>query len=139
MRLVFGTLEDISWVEKIEGSFNAVFHLALSDVRLDAHEDQRFIDAVMNRGIGRFIYFSSICAAGVDLSPQPLREECEPLFLAADFYGMYKWDVEQYLRARAAEGAFDAAIIRPTIVYGPGERANLFQLFQAVRKGNLAL
>jgi len=47
--------------------------------------------------------------------------------------------VEQYIHKSAANGLYDAAIIRPTIVYGPGDKSNMFPLFESIRKRNLAL
>jgi nucleoside-diphosphate-sugar epimerase len=139
IRFLYGTMEQHSWLNELERPLDAVFHLALNYDRLDPEADRALLDKLVEKGTRRFIYFSSICAAGLDLSPQPLCESNKPLFWARDFYGQYKWQVEEMIRARAAKSALDAIIIRPTIVYGPGERANLFQLFEVVRKGNLAL
>lgn len=139
VRVAYGEMEDVSWTKGLPHPFDGLLHLAVNWDRLDTGEDQALIDAFASNGMNRLIYFSSICAAGVDLSPQPLTEEMEPIFLDRDFYGKYKWAVEKFVRLRVAEGAFNAAIVRPTIVYGPGDRSNVFPLFEAVRKGCLSL
>jgi nucleoside-diphosphate-sugar epimerase len=139
VRVVYGEMEDVSWTKDLPHPFDGLLHLAVNWNRLDPREDQALIDAFASKGMERLIYFSSVCAGGVDLSPQPLCEETEPIFLDRDFYGKYKWAVEKFIRARVAEGAFDATIVRPTMVYGPGDRSNVFPLFEAVRKGCLSL
>lgn len=139
LSFVYGSLEDLTWTKQIKTSFDVLFHLAINWNRLDAKEDLTLIDSFVAKGLRHLIYFSSICAAGLDLSPQPLTEDNEPKFLNRDFYGKYKWNVEQKILCHSNKKGYDAIIIRPTIVYGPGDSSNLYPLFNAIRNRNLAL
>lgn len=139
LRLLPGRIEEPSWLPRAGGPFDVLFHSGLNWDALDPAEDEAIIDAFAEKGLGRLIYFSSVLAAGPDLSPQPLREGNEPQFLARDVYGPYKWRLEQFVARRAREGAFDAFVVRPTIVYGPGDRSNVFPLFDFIRKRQLPL
>lgn len=139
LNLVFGQMSDISWLTSLPQDLALVLHLALDWDRLDATEDARLCEALGRFPLHRMIYVSSICAAGLDLSRQPLSEDNHPSFLERDYYGKYKWEVEEYIRNKCTDGGLSAAIIRPTIVYGPGDRSNVFPLFAGVRKDNLSL
>jgi len=120
LHLIYGSMDDLSWADNLVHPFDILFHVAINWDRLDPKEDQNLINIFAEKGLKNLVYFSSICASGIDLSPQPLLENNKPIFLAKDFYGKYKWDVERYIHQSAANGLYDAAIIRPTIVYGPG-------------------
>ncbi|MAE62812.1 MAG: epimerase [Phycisphaeraceae bacterium] len=78
----------------------------------------------------RFVLVSSIAAAGPGTPDRPRREidPCEPVTP----YGRSKLEGEQALR----EGAGDLpwTIVRPPIVYGPGER-DVLTLFRMCLKG----
>jgi nucleoside-diphosphate-sugar epimerase len=138
-RVIPGTMENLSWIRSMNDPVDVLVHAGVDWVRLNLQEDAALIDAFAIKGCRRLIYFSSVCAGGLDLSPQPLREGTAPAFLKRDFYGEYKWDVEQWIRHRADEGVLDATIVRPTIVYGPGDRSNVFPLFDAIRRRKLSL
>ena len=69
-------------------------------------------------GVGRFVFLSSV-NAGPDAEP----------------YGYWKWRTEEALRDTYAGGAMEVIVIRPALVYGPGARANLQLLIEAVRRG----
>lgn len=137
LHLVPGHLGDLSWSDGLPEDLEIVFHLAVNWDRLDAAEDERFYETLRRFSLRRLIYFSSVCAAGLDLTPQPLREDVAPRFLPGDFYGRYKWEVEEATRSRFSSAA--ATILRPTIVYGPGDKSNVYPLFEMIRRGRLSL
>jgi nucleoside-diphosphate-sugar epimerase len=91
------------------------------------------------RDLPHMIYFSSICAAGLDLTPQPLKENQEPLLKENDFYGQYKLTVEEKLIEQSQGGGFPVTIIRPTIVYGPGTMTNAYALYKMIANRQLVL
>jgi nucleoside-diphosphate-sugar epimerase len=139
MALVFGSVAQLDWLPGVAGPFDAVFHLAVNWEHLDPTIDEDLIKAFIEKGMKRLVHFSSICAAGVDLSPQPVCEDGEPRFLERDFYGRYKWKAEVRIRDLAAVAGLPTTILRPTIVYGPADRTNLFPLFEPVYTGHLCL
>lgn len=85
-------------------------------------------------GVKRFIFISSIKVNGeatiID-SPFNSRNSRKPL----DFYGQSKSEAEEQLLQLAEETDLEVVIIRPTLVYGPGVKANFASLLNLVSKG----
>nr|WP_321410899.1 NAD(P)-dependent oxidoreductase [uncultured Carboxylicivirga sp.] len=139
INFVFGDILNHLGLNKLQTFPKIVFHLAADWSRLNVQDDQEFIDFLIKKKINKLIFYSSICASGLDLSTQPLDENNKPEFLPSDYYGKYKYGVESYINSKSTEGEFTGINLRPTIVYGPGDTSNLYPLFQAVRNGNIAL
>ncbi|MHC5347867.1 UDP-glucose 4-epimerase family protein [Metapseudomonas furukawaii] len=85
-------------------------------------------------GVRRFIFISSIKVNG-EGTPlgSPYRADAQPQ--PADPYGISKMEAEQGLRALAAETGMEVVIIRPTLVYGPGVKANFLSMMRWLHKG----
>jgi nucleoside-diphosphate-sugar epimerase len=85
-------------------------------------------------GVRRFIFISSIKVNG-EGTPlgSPYRADAQPQ--PADSYGISKMEAEQGLRALAAETGMEVVIIRPTLVYGPGVKANFLSMMRWLHKG----
>lgn len=85
-------------------------------------------------GIKRFIFISSIKVNGevTELGyPFKSTEARSP----KDFYGQSKSEAEEQLLQLAGETGLEVVIIRPTLVYGPGVKANFSSLMNLVSKG----
>jgi dihydroflavonol-4-reductase len=118
----------------------AVFHLAgvtKASKQRDFWEGNQgltrnLLQAMDSHGPDRqFIcYLSSLTAAGPD-SARPFPEEAAPANPVSQ-YGASKLAAEELLLAQA--GRRPVAIIRPSVVYGPRDRAML-PLFKLVRRG----
>ncbi len=78
--------------------------------------------------VRRFVYVSSLAAAGPSLPGSPASEEGEPRPVTP--YGESKLLGERYVRQQAVP----YVILRPAAVYGPRD-ADLFLAFKSVRKG----
>lgn len=84
-------------------------------------------------GVRRFVFLSSIKVNGEVTSCRPFSE-----FDSANPEGPYavsKWEAEQGLKEVAAETAMELVILRPTLVYGPGVKANFLKLLQLIDRG----
>ncbi|MFS1423626.1 UDP-glucose 4-epimerase family protein [Shewanella sp. 10N.286.48.B5] len=85
-------------------------------------------------GVKRFIFVSSIKVNGESTL-------CSMPFTAAnarspeDFYGKSKSEAEEQLLQLAKDTGLEVVIIRPTLVYGPGVKANFASLMNLVSKG----
>lgn len=83
-------------------------------------------------GVRRFVYVSSIKVNGeeniVPYTPDSLPKPTDP-------YGISKWEAEQGLRKIASETALEVVIVRPTLVYGPGVKANFLNMMKIISKG----
>ena len=84
-------------------------------------------------GVRRFIYLSSIKVNGEETFPgRPFTEQ--DLSAPVDPYSISKYEAEDRLRQVAGETAMEAVIIRPSLVYGPGVRANFLSLMRCLNK-----
>jgi len=85
-------------------------------------------------GVKRFIFISSIKVNG---EATELGHPFKAIDRRApeDFYGQSKSEAEEQLLDLAEETGLEVVIIRPTLVYGPGVKANFASLFNLVSKG----
>ena len=86
-------------------------------------------------GVKRFVYLSSTKATG-ELSPLSGFSETDPA-QPEDPYGVSKWEAEQALVEISKTTSMEVVILRPPLVYGPGVKGNILDLFKAVKRGAL--
>ncbi|GIA50577.1 glycosyltransferase [Vibrio cholerae] len=85
-------------------------------------------------GVKRFIFVSSIKVNGEStLLGKPFKQDDNRN--PEDFYGQSKSEAEEQLLKLANETGLEVVIIRPTLVYGPGVKANFASLMGLVAKG----
>lgn len=85
-------------------------------------------------GVKRFVFVSSIKVNGERSSlGEPFKhgDICNPL----DYYGVSKSEAELQLIELSNVTGLEVVIIRPTLVYGPGVKANFASLMNLVSKG----
>jgi len=100
--------------------------------RVNVEGTARLAREAARAGVGRFVFVSSIKVCGEesaaaytpDSSPNP-----------TDPYGISKWEAEQALRKIEAETGLGVVVIRPTLVYGPGVKANFLKMMKTVSRG----
>lgn len=105
----------------------AAYNLVNADYSLNLAQAAMSADIPLRR----FVFLSSLAALGPAAynSQQPITEETLPAPVTE--YGKSKLLAEQYLKAVSG---LPLSIIRPTAVYGPGEK-DLFVLFKTLSKG----
>jgi nucleoside-diphosphate-sugar epimerase len=88
--------------------------------------------AAARNGVRKFIFVSSI-AAVCTRSDAPVddRTPCAP----TDAYGWSKFEAEQALAAELKDSAADWCILRPPLVYGPGNPGNMRRLIRLMGTG----
>ncbi|MDP1666442.1 MAG: SDR family oxidoreductase [Methylobacter sp.] len=85
-------------------------------------------------GVQRFIFISSIKVNGESTSlGRPYTTEDQPV--PVDPYGISKLEAEESLRQLADETGMEVVIIRPPLVYGPGVKANFYDMMRWLEKG----
>jgi UDP-glucose 4-epimerase len=84
-------------------------------------------------GARRFVYVSSIKVNGEATTDRPFEPEDVPA--PQDPYGISKWEAEQALARLGRDTGLEIVIVRPPLIYGPGVKANLLRLIQAVHRG----
>lgn len=94
---------------------------------------ERLFKAADTAGVKRFIFLSSVKAAGERSNDTPLTLENSPG--PEDAYGRSKQDAEQALLDMAREKNCALAILRATFVYGWPPVGNFKSVINAVKKG----
>ncbi len=94
---------------------------------------RHLVEAALQAGVKRFVYFSSVKAMGEGnpsgSDPAPLDESNSP---SPDSpYGQAKARAEQVV---LGAGLPHAVVLRPVMVFGPGEKGNLPRMVEAVRR-----
>jgi nucleoside-diphosphate-sugar epimerase len=100
--------------------------------RINLAGTQAVLADALDAGVQRFVYVSSVKAAGED-ARRCIDETSgiEP----ADPYGRIKRDCEQQVLAACVEHGVHAAVIRPALVYGAGVKGNIAAMAAWIRKG----
>uniref|UniRef100_A0A7C3ZXR8 NAD-dependent epimerase/dehydratase family protein n=1 Tax=Planktothricoides sp. SpSt-374 TaxID=2282167 RepID=A0A7C3ZXR8_9CYAN len=133
------------WYDALK-NIDAVIHLAarahiLNDTNpnpeaeffaVNSEGTANLVKQSIQAGVKHFIFISSI-GAMASLSNQPLQENspCQP----DTPYGRSKLAAEQALISLASESDMTWTILRPTLVYGPGNPGNMERLIKLVKKG----
>jgi nucleoside-diphosphate-sugar epimerase len=100
--------------------------------RVNVDGTRTLLDAAISAGTRDFVLASSVKAVG-ERNDAAWTEDTLPAPL--DPYGITKLEAEQLVRAYAASHGLHAPILRLPLVYGPGMKANVLRLFDAVANG----
>lgn len=90
------------------------------------------LDAAVKAGVERFVFLSSSKAVG-DPGPHCVDEGWDSA--PESPYGQAKRAAEQRVLAVGQAQGLHVVNIRPVLVYGPGMKANLARLIEAIRRG----
>jgi nucleoside-diphosphate-sugar epimerase len=135
VRLVAGDLHATRALAEAAEGQDLVFHVAGATSALDEAGFHRAnvegtrheVDAATAARVGRLVHVSSLAAAGPSEPGRPLRGDEPPRPVTA--YGRSKLAAEEAVRA----GRVEWAIVRPPMVYGPGDREFL-RAFRAAHR-----
>ncbi|MBI3778646.1 MAG: NAD-dependent epimerase/dehydratase family protein, partial [Gammaproteobacteria bacterium] len=84
-------------------------------------------------GVRRLVYLSSIGVHGRHSGAGVFIERDPPA--PYDAYTLSKWEAEKALHAVSAESGLEVVILRPPLVYGPGNPGNFLRLLELVSSG----
>lgn len=138
------TMND-AWKQVDYTKYDAVFHVAgiahvdpkpeMAPLYYKVNRDLSIEVAqwAKNNGVKQFIYMSSriVYHASKDMNPNITTPETEPN--PNDFYGDSKLQAEKGLNELSCD-KFKVAIIRPPMIYGPGNKGNLPRLAWLAQK-----
>ena len=130
--------------EEAMDSVDTVFHLAAKahartagpgdaeHVAVTVDGTRRVLAAARHAGVSRFVFMSSVKAAG-EGGDIPVDEGFERPPLTA--YGRAKREAEELVLRSAEESGMHVVVLRPALIYGPGWKGNLLRMFRAVQSG----
>lgn len=140
--LVPGGLDDAASINAAVRDVDVIIHLAAATHARSEAEYHRVNEAgtrdLLNAALGttpaprRFLYLSSLAAAGPSRDGKPIEPEDEPRPLTA--YGRSKLGGE--LACLEAQHGIEVVILRAPAVYGPGDR-ELLRFFRMASRGIL--
>jgi nucleoside-diphosphate-sugar epimerase len=93
---------------------------------------EALVRAAIAAGVRRFVFMSSIKAAGEN-ADAPYSETMTPQ--PQDAYGVSKLEAEGRLLELSAGTGLEPVVLRPPLVYGPGVKANFLRLMKALDRG----
>lgn len=144
--LEFSRLDDLaSWPQALNG-VDAVVHLAGLAHQLGRAGEGRWEEfsqanvtvtrvlarACAQAGVPRLVFISSIAATRTS-SDSPVTETMQPT--PGSDYGRSKLEGEQAVADELRASAVDWCILRPPVIYGPGNPGNMERLLRLVRRG----
>ncbi len=139
VEIITGDVGDLESVLRAMDGVQGVFHLASllgaapvdsgRFLEVNARGTENVLTAARRAGVRRFIHVSSVGVLGSIQGP-PAGEDAP--YHPEDVYELSKQQGEETARRFAAEGD-PVVIVRPTWVYGPGDRRTL-KLMRAIQK-----
>jgi nucleoside-diphosphate-sugar epimerase len=135
-------IEDPASLDQIAGS-NCIVNLAAvhrDDIRplsryndVNVHGSVNVCNAARKHGINKIIFTSSVAIYG--FAPANTDESGEPNYF--NDYGRTKYLAEQVYKEWQAEDPKNRAliIVRPTVIFGEGNRGNVFNLLRQIASG----
>lgn len=100
--------------------------------KVNTEGTERLASEAVRAGVKRLVLISSIKVNGEETA-LPYRPDTPPK--PTDPYGISKWEAEQAVRKTEAETGLEVVVVRPTLVYGPGVRANFLNMMKVVSRG----
>jgi nucleoside-diphosphate-sugar epimerase len=142
---VTGDLRDAASIERAALGVDVVYHIA-AIYRQAGLRDQEYravnaaavrtvIEAAGSAGVRRVVHCSTVGVHG-DISHPPAAEDA-PL-KPGDIYQVTKLEGERIAREAAEDTEMEVVIVRPTGIYGPGDR-RLLKLFRGVARGRFPI
>jgi dihydroflavonol-4-reductase len=140
-----GDLRDAPSIERAAHGVDVVYHIA-AIYRQAGLRDQEYravnaaavrtvIEAAATAGVRRVVHCSTVGVHG-DISHPPAAEDA-PL-KPGDIYQVTKLEGERIAREAAEDTEMEVVIVRPTGIYGPGDR-RLLKLFRGVARGRFPI
>lgn len=101
-------------------------------IRTNLGNTQAWLDWSTRSGTTRFVFFSSVKALDLALAAQAgMVDETTP-GPGPTLYGRSKWQAERAVAAWAATAGRCALILRPAVIYGPGNTGNIYSMVAAI-------
>ncbi len=143
--LVEGDLRDLDALDRATRGVETVFHIAAVYRQAGIPEEtyrainatavRHIVEAAGRNGVRRVVHCSTVGVHG-DVEHPPANEEA-PL-KPGDVYQVTKLEGERLAREAGARLGVPVTIVRPTGIYGPGDR-RLLKVFRGVARGRFPM
>jgi nucleoside-diphosphate-sugar epimerase len=102
-------------------------------LRVNTMATERLAREAASAGVGHFVFLSTIGVCGEETHGAPFTEQSPPA--PRSLYARSKLEAEQRLARVGAETGLRITVLRPTLVYGPGNPGNFLRLLRLVQSG----
>ncbi len=139
--VVLGDVTDSAAVNRAVAGIEVVYHLAgaFQGVKSDAEYRQvnvegtrHVVEAALHHRVQRLVHCSTCGVHGPTVN-EPITEDSPLRYAPWNLYEATKAEGEQLVLRAAAECGLSAAVVRPAVIYGPGD-LRLLKLFRAIAK-----
>jgi len=142
VELAYGDLLDKDSLKKAVKNINIIYHLGgevyssrvVDYYKTNIQGTKNILEASLSSPIEKFIYFSSIAAAGPNYDKNKLINEDDPCKPVTS-YGMSKLEAEKAVKNFYEKYNLPVMIVRLPVVYGPGQSKDVTKIFKMVIKG----
>jgi len=95
------------------------------------------LHAMDAQGVKNIVFTSSVAIYGMNQPTPPIESSPQAAF---NHYGKTKWEAEQVLQEWIAKGeGRNALVVRPTVIFGEGNRGNVFNLLKQIYTGKFLM
>ena len=98
---------------------------------VNSEGSRRLVAAAIESSVKRFIYISTVKVLGEKTLDAPFSNMSQPY--PVDAYSASKLVAENLLVDAASHSDMEYVVIRPTLIYGPGVKANFLQLLRLAK------
>ena len=98
---------------------------------------QNVLDKMDEQGIKHLVFTSSVSVYGLNKTNPDENHPVDPF----NHYGKSKWQAEQLIRKWFDKDPSEkiVSIIRPTVIFGEGNRGNVYNLFKQISSGSFVM
>jgi len=148
MEIVEGDLLDEGSLVRATAGQGLVFHTAgkVTDwgpreeyFQVNAEGTRNVIAACRRSGVARLVHVSSLSVLGLPRTGEVITEETPYALSAPDWYSQSKRAAEQLVRGANGEGGLATTVVRPGVIWGPGDITILPRLAALLRKRQMVL
>jgi nucleoside-diphosphate-sugar epimerase len=144
--IIIGDIRDKKAVAHAMKGVDVVYHLAAKTVipsgtysyykDTNIYGTKNLLDSAVKNHIKKFILFSSISVFGLPAWKGDMEnyDERSPK-IPSEPYGETKLECEKLVESYSKRYKLPYIIIRPTTVYGPNDKAGIYQLMKVINKG----
>ena len=142
VELVYGNLLDKDSLKEALKEVSIIYHLGgevysfrVRDYySINVEGTRNLLETCLSYNIEKFIYFSSIAAAGPNHDNKKFHSEGDPCSPITP-YGQSKLEAEFIVKDFFKKHGLATIILRLPVIYGPGQSKDVSQLFEMAQKG----